>query len=59
MVLATAVYFLLLPLPVGLLAVSLFSMFSTVKVLVLVCLLALAAYSLTTWFNRSTATKKT
>ena len=54
-----AVYVLLLPLPAGLLAVSLFSAFSIVKVLVLVCLLIVAAYSLSTWYSYSTATKKT
>jgi hypothetical protein len=59
LVLAAAVYFLLLPIPAGLLAVSLFDAFSIVKVLVLIFLLALAAYSLTTWSNRSTVTKKT
>lgn len=56
---AAAVYVLLLPLPAGLLAVSLFSAFSIVKVLVLVCLLAVAVYSLTTWYSYSTATEKT
>ena len=59
LVLAAAVYFLLLPVPAGLLSVSLFSSFSIVKVLVLIFLLASAAYSLTTWSKRSTATKKT
>jgi len=52
------IYFLLLPMPVGLLAISLLGAFSFVKVLVLVCLLAEAIYSLTTWYNSSTATKK-
>jgi hypothetical protein len=59
LVLAAAVYFLLLPIPAGLLAVSLFDAFSIVKVLVLIFLLALAAYSFTTWSNRSKVTKKT
>ncbi len=56
--LVALVYFLLLPLPAVLLSVSLLGVFSYVKVLVLVCLLAVAVYSLTTWFNSSTATKK-
>jgi hypothetical protein len=46
------IYFLLLPLPVGVLSLSLFNAFSYVDVLVLVCLLAVAVYSLTTWSNR-------
>ena len=52
------VYFLLLPLPTVLLSFSLLGSFSYVKVLVLACLLAVAAYSLTTWSNSSTTTKK-
>jgi hypothetical protein len=52
------IYVLLLPLPAVLLSISLLDVFSYVKVLVLVCLLAVAAYSLTTWSNRSTATNK-
>lgn len=52
------VYFLLLPLPAALLSISLLSSFSYVKVLVLVCLLSVAAYSLTTLSNRSTTNKK-
>ena len=52
------VYLLLFPLPTVLLSVSLLGSFSFIKVLVLACLLALAAYSLTTWFNSSTTTKK-
>ena len=52
------VYFLLLPLPTVLLSISLLTTFSYVKVLVLIGLLALAAYSLTTWYNNSTATNK-
>lgn len=52
------VYFLLLPLPTVLLSISVLGTFSYVKVLVLVGLLALAAYSLTTWYNSSTATNK-
>jgi len=52
------VYFLLVVFPTVLLSISLLNMFSYVKVMVLACLLALAVYSLTTWFNRSTATKK-
>ncbi len=52
------VYLLLLPIPATLLSVSLFDSFSYLKVLVLVCLFAVAIYSLTTWSKRSTATKK-
>ena len=47
------VYFLLLPLPATVLFFSLSNAFSFLKVLVLVCLLAVAVYSLTTWFKRS------
>jgi len=56
--LVALVYFLLLPLPAVLLSVSLLGAFSYVKVLVLVCLFAVAVYSLTTWSNRSTASNK-
>ena len=52
------IYFLLLPLPATMLSISLVNTFSFVKVLVLVCLLAVSVYSLTTWYNSSTATKK-
>jgi hypothetical protein len=52
------IYFLLLPLPAALLSISLLNAFSFVKVLVLICLLAVAAYSLITWYNSSTAAKK-
>jgi hypothetical protein len=48
------VYFLLLPLPVALLVLSIPQGFSALKALVLVCLLAIGAYSLTTWSKRST-----
>ena len=48
------VYFLLLPLPAGVLVLSMLQGFSVLKVLVLVCLLAICAYSLTTWYTRST-----
>lgn len=48
------VYFLLLPLPSAILFFSIFAAFSFLKVLVVVCLLAIVAYSLTTWSNRST-----
>jgi hypothetical protein len=54
----TFIYFLLLPLPAALVSFSLLSAFSFVKVLVLICLLAVAAYSLTTWYNSSTVAKK-
>ena len=52
------VYFLLLSLPAALLSISLLSSLSYIKVLVLAFLLAVAVYSLTTWFNSSTTTKK-
>jgi hypothetical protein len=48
------VYFLLLPLPVALLALSMLQVFTVVKVVALICLLALGAYSLSTWYTRST-----
>jgi L-lactate permease len=48
------VYFLLLPLPAALLVLSMRQGFSVLKVLVLVCLLATGAYSLITWYMRST-----
>jgi hypothetical protein len=47
-------YFLLFPLPTGVLFFSLVQAFSFLKVLVLVCLLAMTVYSLTTWYTRST-----
>ena len=53
------VYVLLLPIPAVLLSFSLLGSFSFVKVFVLFCLLAVAAYSLTTWYSRSTVTKNT
>lgn len=53
------VYVLLLPLPAVLLSGSLLGSFSYVKVLVMVCLLALGVYSLTSWSKCSTTTKKT
>lgn len=52
------IYLLLLPLPAVLLSLSVLNSFSYIKVLVLVCLLAVSAYSLTTWYTRSTVTKK-
>jgi len=48
------VYFLLLPLPVALLVLSMVQVFSVLKVIVLVCLLAIGGYSLSTWSTRST-----
>jgi hypothetical protein len=48
------VYFLLLPFPVALLILSIPQAFSLLKILLLVCLLAIGAYSLTTWYMRST-----
>jgi hypothetical protein len=53
------VYVLLLPLPAALLSFSLLGSFSFAKVFVLFCLLAVATYSLTTWYTCSTGTKKT
>jgi hypothetical protein len=52
------IYFLLLLLPTVMLSISLLDAFSYVKVLTLACLLALAVYSLSTWFHCSTAKKK-
>ena len=52
------VYFLLLPLPVASILFSLSGSFSFLNVLVLVCLLAIGAYSLTTWYNSSTVNIK-
>ena len=43
------VYFCLFPLPTTFLIFSLIEAFTIIKVLVLVCLLAIAAYSLATW----------
>jgi len=48
------VYFLLLPLPVAFLVLSMLQSFSVLKILVLVLLLAIGAYSLGTWSMRST-----
>jgi hypothetical protein len=53
------VYFMLLPLPATILLFSFSQAFSFLKVLVLVCLLAIAIYSLTTWSNRSTVKRFT
>jgi hypothetical protein len=47
-------YFLLLPLPAAVLVLSMLRSFSFLKVFVLVCLLAVAAYSLSTWYKRTT-----
>ena len=52
------IYFLLFPLPATILFFSLSKAFSFLKLLVLVCLLAIAAYSLTTWYTRSTVNQK-
>jgi hypothetical protein len=51
------IYFLLLPLPAAILFFSLSQAFSFPKLLVLVCLLAIAAYSLTTWLPVQQLTK--
>jgi hypothetical protein len=47
-------YFLLLPLPAALSVLSLLQALSVLKVLDLVFLLTVAAYSLSTWYKRST-----
>ena len=52
--LVAVVYFLLLPLPAALLGLSMLYAFSVLKVLVLICLLAIGAFSLATWYKRST-----
>jgi hypothetical protein len=52
------IYFLLFPLPTTILFFSLSEAFSFLKLLVLFCLLAIAAYSLTTWYNCSTVYQK-
>jgi hypothetical protein len=48
------VYFILLPIPAALLVLSMAHSVSVLKVLALVCLFAISAYSLTTWSKRST-----
>ena len=52
------IYFLLFPLPATILFFSLSETFSFLKLLVIVCLLSIVTYSLTTWYNRSTVNKK-
>ena len=52
------IYFLLLPLPAALIIGSLFQGFALLKIFVLIFLLAIAAYSLTTWYTRSTVHQK-
>ena len=47
------IYFLLFPLPSAVLSFSILQEFSYLKVLVLVCLLAVAIYSLATWRKTS------
>jgi hypothetical protein len=47
-------YFLLFPLPVALLVLSFEQSFAILKVLVLVLLLAVATFSLSSWYTRST-----
>ncbi len=51
-------YFLLFPLPLVILLYTFSQSFSLLKVLVLLCLLAVSIYSLTTWYTRSTVPKK-
>ena len=48
------IYFLLLPLPATALVFSMLQALTGLKVLVLFCLFAIAAYSFTTWYTRST-----
>ncbi len=48
------IYFLLLPLPAALIVLSMLQAFAVLKVIVLVCLLTLGAYSFSTWHKRST-----
>jgi hypothetical protein len=52
------VYFLLFPLPAGVLLFSLMHAFSFLKVSALVCLLAVSVYSSTTWYTRPTVNQK-
>jgi hypothetical protein len=47
------IYVLLLPIPLVLVSINFGHAFSYLKLLVLACLLALAGYSLSTWFNRA------
>ncbi len=47
------VYVLLLPIPTAVLIVSLLGVFSVLKLLVLICLLTIATYSLSSWLNRT------
>ena len=48
------VYFLLLPLPAAILLLSIDAAFSFLKILVLICLLAISAYGFSTWYRRTT-----
>ena len=48
------IYFLLLPVPATALVFSMLQTLTVLKVLVLFCLFAIAAYSLATWYMRST-----
>ena len=52
------VYFFLLPFPSAVLLFSISQSFLFLKVLVLLLLWAVAAYSLTTWYKRSTVQRK-
>ena len=49
------IYFLLAPLPAALLVVSTIHVFSLAKILVLVCLIPIAAYSFASWFRKPAA----
>ncbi len=48
------IYFLLLPFPAALTVLSMLQVFTVPKLIVLICLLALGAYSFATWHTRST-----
>jgi hypothetical protein len=52
------VYFLLLPIPAAVLFFLLSEALSFSTVLVLACLLSIAIYSLSTWYNSSTVNRK-
>ena len=52
------IYFLLLPIPAAALFFLLSEAFTFPRVLVLACLLSIAIYSLSTWYNSSTGSRK-
>ncbi len=55
--LIASIYVLLLPIPIVLMSINFGHAFSYLKVLVLACLFAISAYSLSTWFNRAVPKK--